>query len=388
MNQNPERIYLDYAATTPLRSEVRDAIERAFDAAAFNPSSLHAEGRRARALIDEARERVASLLGAMHGEIVFTSGGTEADNLAIVGAARASRDGERRHLVTSAIEHHAVLHTFEALREEGFEVTVVGVDESGTVNPEAFAAAVRDDTLLASVMYANNEIGSVQPIADLARIAHAHGAIFHTDAVQAPLWLPLNVGGLGVDSLSLSAHKFQGPQGVGALYVRKGIPFRPLLHGGGQERGRRAGTENSLGIVGLARALELAIRERDETSRRVSELRNRLEVGVQAAIGGVRINAERAVRLPNVAHLSFQGLESDALLLGFDLSGLAVSAGSACTSGVLEPSHVLAALGVEPRWQRGAVRFSLGPPTTKAEIERVLGIVPNAIAALRVESPA
>jgi cysteine desulfurase len=385
---NFERIYLDYAATTPLRSEVRETIDRAIGEGAFNPSSLHAEGRRARALIDEARERVASLLGAARSEIVFTSGGTEADNLAIAGAARASRGTSRRHLVTTAIEHHAVLHTLDALREEGFEVTLVGVDGNGTVDLRAFEAAVRDDTLLASVMYANNEIGSVQPIAELARIARARGALFHTDAIQAPLWLPLDVSELGVDLLSISAHKFLGPKGAGALYVRRGVALEPLIYGGGQERGRRSGTENVLGIAGLARALELGVRERDGNARRIAELRSRLEDGVRAAVPGVRVNGAGARRLPNIASLSFRGVTSDALLLRLDLSGLAVSAGSACTSGVLELSHVLAALGTEADWQAGAVRFSLGPPTTASEIDRVVALLPNAVAALRVESPA
>jgi cysteine desulfurase len=382
-----DRIYLDYAATTPLRREVRDEIDGAIDAAAFNPSSLHAEGRRARALVDGARERVAALLGAARNEIVFTSGGTESDNLAIAGAARALRCAGRRRLVTSTIEHHAVLYTFDALRAEGFEITLVEVDRNGIVEPAAFAAAVRDDTLLASVMYANNEVGSVQPVADLARIAHERGAVFHTDAVQAPLWLQLNVDELGVDLLSLSAHKFQGPKGVGALYVRRGVALEPLIHGGGHERGRRSGTENVLGIVGMARGLELAMHERTESARRVSDLRDRLEGGLKAVVEGVRVNAAGAPRLPNVANVSFRGVSSDALLLRFDLSGLAVSAGSACTSGVLEPSHVLAALGIEPDWQMGAIRFSLGPGTTETEIDRVLGLVPGAIAAVRVENP-
>jgi cysteine desulfurase len=383
-----DRIYLDYAATTPLRAEVRDAIDRAVTAGAFNPSSLHAEGRRTRALIDECRERVASLLGTARNEIVFTAGGTEANNLAIIGAARALRHTGRRHLIASAIEHHAVLHALDALRAEGFAVTLVGVDPNGVIDPGEFAAALRDDTLLASVMYANNEIGSIQPVADLARIAHKRGVIFHSDAIQAVPWLPVSVRELDVDLLSLSAHKLGGPAGIGALYVRQDVPVESLLHGGGQERGRRAGTENVLGIVGLAEAFHLAARERLAAAQRVTVLRERLESGLQRVVEGVRVNAADAPRLPHIANLSFRGVVSDALLLRLDLDGIAVSAGSACTSGALEPSHVLAALGTEGDAESGAIRFSLGAPTTESEIDRVLERVPDAVAALRVESPA
>jgi cysteine desulfurase len=384
-----ERIYLDNAATTCMRPEVRDAMDRALRAGPYNPSSLHAEGRAARALIDEARERVASLLGASRKEILFTSGGTEADNLAILGVARALRATTgRRHVVSSVIEHHAVLHAVDALREYGFEVTLLGVNERGIVEPAAFGRALRDDTLLASIMYANNEIGTIQPIAELAGSARARGVVFHTDAVQAPSWLPVNATALGVDLLSLSAHKFGGPKGIGALYVRRGLPIAPILHGGGQEFGHRSGTENVAGIVGLSQALELAEQERATVGPCVAALRDRLEHGLQASLGGVRVNGAGAPRLPNISNLSFAGITSDALLMRLDLGGLAVSAGSACTSGVLEPSHVLAALGVEAEWQTGALRFSLGPTTTKGEIERVLALVSNVVEELRVKSPA
>lgn len=384
-----ERIYLDNAATTYMRPEVRDAMDRALRAGPYNPSSLHAEGRAARALIDEARERVASLLGASRKEILFTSGGTEADNLAILGIARALRATTgRHHVVSSVIEHHAVLHAVDALRDHGFEVTLLGVNERGIVEPAVFARALRDDTLLASIMYANNEIGTIQPIAELAVSARARGAVFHTDAVQAPSWLPVNAAALGVDLLSLSAHKFGGPKGVGALYVRSGLPIAPILHGGGQEFGHRSGTENVAGIVGLSQALELAAQERATVGPRVAALRDRLEHRLVASLGGVRVNGAGAPRLPNISNLSFAGITSDALLMRLDLGGLAVSAGSACTSGVLEPSHVLAALAIEAEWQTGALRFSLGPTTTKAEIERVLALVSNVVEELRVKSPA
>ncbi len=384
-----ERIYLDNAATTCVRPEVRDAMDRALRAGPYNPSSLHAEGRAARALIDEARERVASVLGASRKEILFTSGGTEADNLAIFGVARALRATTgRRHVLSSVIEHHAVLHAIDALREQSFDVTLLGVDERGTVAPAAFADGLRDDTLLASIMYANNEIGTIQPIAELAGSARARGVVFHTDAVQAPSWLSMNVAELGVDLLSLSAHKFGGPKGIGALYVRNGLAIAPILHGGGQEFGRRSGTENVAGIVGLARALELAADERDGVARHAAALRDRLEQRLQASIGGVRVNGAGAPRLPNISNLSFAGVGSDALLMRLDLGGLAVSAGSACTSGVLEPSHVLAALGLEVQWQTGALRFSLGPTTARGEIERVIALVPKVVEELRVKSPA
>ncbi|MEO6836617.1 MAG: cysteine desulfurase family protein [Candidatus Tumulicola sp.] len=381
MNRDPARIYLDYAATTPLRQEVVDAMQAALDAGGFNPSSPHAEGRRARALLDEARDRVASALGASRKEIAFTGSGTESDNQAIYGVVRAL--GRRGHVVTSAIEHPAVLRALEDLAAEGFDVTVLPVDECGRIDPTDFAGALRAETLLASVMYANNEIGTVQPIAELAALARARGVPFHTDAVQAPGWLPIDVLALGVDLLSLSAHKFYGPKGVGVLFVRDGTALAPLIRGGGQEFGRRSGTENVLGIVGTAEALALATAERKEVSARVATLRDRLEAGIVEAIPGVRVNAAGAHRLPNNTSVSFAGADSETLLVRLDLEGVAVSAGSACTSGALEPSHVIEALGAGPRWQNGVIRFSLGTPTTEAEIDRVLDILPSVVAAVR-----
>ncbi len=374
------RIYLDYAATTPVRREAVDAMRAAFEDGAYNPSSPHAEGRRARALLDSARDRVASALGAARNEILFTASGTESDNHAIFGAVRAL--GRRGHVVTTAIEHHAVLRAVEALGEDGFEVTILPVDEGGRVDPTDFAGALRGDTLVASVGYANNEIGTVQPIAELAALAHDRGVLFHTDAVQAPGWLSIDVGALGVDLLSLSAHKFYGPKGTGVLYVRNPTALAPLIWGGGQEFGRRSGTENVAGILGTAEALALAVEERAVVSARVKGLRDRLETGIRATIPEVHVNGA-AVRLPNSANVSFAGITSEALLMRLDLEGVAVSAGSACTSGVLEASHVIGALGTGPRWQTGVVRFSLGAPTTGAEIDRVLEILPPIVAALR-----
>jgi cysteine desulfurase len=378
---NQQRIYLDNAATTPLRSEVTDALREAFvDGGFLNPSSLHTEGRRARAALDGARDRVAAALGASRNEITFMASGTEADNQALLGVARARKRG---HLVASCVEHHAVIHALECLREEGFELTILPVDARGLVDVDEFAAALRPDTLLASVMYANNEIGTIQPIAELAALAHRRGVFFHTDAVQAPGWLRLDVRALDVDLLSLSAHKFHGPQGVGLLYVRAGTPIVPIVHGGGQEFGRRSGTENVVGIAGLARALELAVAEEPERTPRIAALRDRLEDGICTAIPGVRVNGAGAPRLAKILNVSFAEVESDALLIRLDLEGVAVSAGSACTSGALQHSHVVAALGAEPRWQTGVIRFSLGATTRSDEIDRVLALLPAIVADLR-----
>ncbi len=331
-------------------------------------------------MLDEARDRVAAALRAARNEITFTASGTEADNQALFGAARARKRG---HLLASRIEHHAVIHALECLREEGFELTLLPVDGRGLIDAGEFARALRPDTVLASVMYANNEIGTVQPIAELAAIAHRHGVLFHTDAVQAPGWLPVDVTQLGVDLLSLSAHKFQGPKGVGLLYVRAGTPIVPLIHGGGQEFGRRSGTENVQGIAGLARALELAVAEQPERAPRVARLRDRLEAGICSAIPEVRVNGAGAPRLANNLSVAFGGLESEALLIRLDLEGVAVSAGSACTSGTLERSHVIAALGAQARWQTAVIRFSLGATTRVDEIDRVLALLPALVADLR-----
>ncbi|MGB6986630.1 MAG: cysteine desulfurase family protein [Candidatus Aquilonibacter sp.] len=370
-----KRIYLDHAATTPVHPDVLAEMLPFFTDSGHNPSSLHAEGRQARAGLDRARDRVAAALGVGRKEITFVASGSEADNQALLGAARANR---RRgtHIISTQIEHHAVLHALDALREEGFEVTLLPVDERGLVDPAVFMRALRDDTVLASVMYANNELGVIQPIAALAAAARARDVLFHTDAVQAAAWIDVSPRKLGVDLLSLSAHKFYGPKGVGVLYVRDGVALQSLVHGGGQEFGRRSGTENVAGIVGFAAALERVAASR-ERAERIGRLRDRFEAGLQARVPGIRINGAGVSRLPNMSNMSFDRLDSEELLMRFDLEGIAVSAGSACTSGVLEPSHVIAALNIDPRWQRGVIRFSLGEDTTEEEIDRVLELVPR-----------
>ncbi|HET9394165.1 MAG TPA: cysteine desulfurase family protein [Candidatus Rubrimentiphilum sp.] len=377
-----QRIYLDHAATTPVRPEALEAMLPFFGPGGYNPSSVHAEGRAARAALDDARERIARILGAKPKEIVFTGSGSEADNLGIAGAARASR-ARGRHLVSAVTEHHAVLHTLEALQSEGWEITLLPVDSQGNVDPQEFASVLRADTVLASIAYANNEIGTIAPIAQLARMAHARGALFHTDAVQAPAYLPIDVRELEVDLLSIAAHKFYGPKGVGALFVREGTPIEALVHGGGQEFAKRAGTENVAGIVGMARALELASAERAVTAERAGKLRDRLEAAICERLDGVRVNGAGAKRLPNNLNLSILGVESDGLIARLDMDGLAVSAGSACASGVVEPSHVLGSLGLAPEWLRGVVRLSLGRTTNEEEITRAGDTLIGAVSGLR-----
>jgi len=374
------RIYLDHAATTPARPEVVEAMVPLLGG--YNPSSLHAEGRAARAALDEAREAVARVLGAAPREIVFTGGGSEAAVLAIVGSARA-RAGRGRHVVTVATEHHAVLHAADLLEKDGWRVTRLPVSRDGLVDPEAFAAALTAETTIASVMLANNEIGVVQPVARLARLARDRGVLFHTDAVQAAGWLPLSVDDLGVDLLSLSGHKFHGPKGVGALYVRRGAPVEPVIVGGGQENGLRAGTENVAGIAGFATALRLAEAERTSTAARVAALRDRLQAGIVAAVPDVIVNGAGAPRLPGNLSVAFANAPSDALLIRLDLDGIAASAGSACAAGSLEPSHVAAALGLPDAYVLGVVRFSLGRQTTEAEVDDVIRRLPALIAGVR-----
>jgi cysteine desulfurase len=374
------RIYLDHAATTPVRPEAVAAMAPLLGAC--NPSSLHAEGRAARTVVDDARASVARVLSAAPREIVFTGSGSEADGLALLGAARAL-GGSRRHVVTSAIEHPAVLRAVDMLEGEGWRATRLPVDARGLIDPAAFAAALTPDTALASIMLANNEIGVVQPVAELTRLARARGVLFHTDAVQAAGWLSLDVGALGVDLLSLSAHKFHGPKGVGILFVRSGVEVAPLIGGGGQERGLRAGTENVPGIAGLATALALAEAERPEASRRVAALRDRLEAAIRAQIPGTIVNGAGAPRLPGILSVAFADVPSDALLMRLDLDGIAASAGSACAAGALEPSHVAAALGLDARYRLGTIRFSLGRATTEAEIDAVIRRLPELLADVR-----
>lgn len=380
--QSSKRIYLDHAATTPARPEVVEAMLPYLSQYGYNPSSLHGEGRRARAAVDAARETVARALGARAKEIIFTGGGSEADNLAILGAARALRS-RGKHIVTSAIEHHAVLHVVGVLEDEGWEVTVLDADAGGTIDPVGFANALRADTTLASIMFANNEIGTLQSIECLARIAHNLGVLFHTDAVQAPAYVPIDVRSLGVDLLSISAHKFYGPKGVGALYVRDGIPLAPLIVGGAQEFAKRAGTENVAGIVGMARAIEMVLGELPAVPARIAQLRDRLQSGILRRVPDVRVNGEGRPRIANNCNVSFAGVDGEALLIALDLEGIAVSTGSACASGTPEPSHVIAALGMAQEWSRGVVRFSLGRETTQAQIDETLDALAMVVARLR-----
>jgi cysteine desulfurase len=376
-----DRIYLDHAATTTVRPEAVAAMVPLLGGG-YNPSSLHTEGRASRAALDDARDTVARVLGASPREIAFTGGGSESDVTAIAGVARALA-GRGRHLVTSTIEHHAVMHAFDVLERDGWRVTRLGVDRNGLVDPVAFAQALGPETTLASVMLANNEIGVVEPIAELAALARARGIVFHTDAVQAAGWLPLDVEVLGVDLLSLSAHKFNGPKGVGVLYVRRGTPLEPLIVGGGQEHGLRAGTENVAGIAGLAVALGLAEAERPSAGPRVAALRDRLESAVLAAFPDAVVNGAGAPRLPTILSVAFAGLPSDALLIRLDLEGIAASAGSACAAGSLEPSHVTAALGLDEDRRLGVIRFALGRTTTDAEIDEVVRRLPLVVADVR-----
>ena len=379
------RIYLDHAATTPVRREVLDAMLPYLEGAAYNPSSLHAEGRAARAAVDAARDTVAAAIGAARKEVVFTGGGSEADTLALTGIARAARE-RGRHIVVSAIEHHAVLHAARALANEGWDVTVLAVTADGVVDPRTFEAALREDTVLASVMMANNELGTIQPVAELARIARTRGVLFHTDAVQAATYLPIDVRALGVDALTLSAHKLYGPKGVGALYVRSGTPIVPVVHGGSQEFALRAGTENVAGIVGFAKALELAAAERAAEAPRLARLRDRLEATLAARIDGMRVNGAGSPRLPHFSNCSFLGTESEPLLLRLDLEGIAVSTGSACASGSLEPSHVIAALGLPDEWMRAVVRFTLGRASTEEQVDRAAQVIERSVGDLRAIS--
>ena len=381
-----ETIYLDHAATTPVDPRVLETMLPFFSAQFANASSVYAEARTPRQALDAARARVAAAITCKPSEIVFTSGGSEGDNAAIRGVVWASQ-ARGNHVITSAIEHHAVLHACGWLARFGVETTYLPVDGQGLVDPAAVAAAIRPSTVLISVMHANNEIGTVQPLREIGAIARARQIPLHTDAVQSCGHLPLDVQALGVDLLSLSAHKFYGPKGVGALYVRRGTPWLPSQVGGGQERNRRAGTENVAGIVGLATALDLALGAQEAEAARLRALRDSLITGLLAAIPGSRLNGHPTLRLPNNLNISFEGLDGESLLLALDRQGVAASSGSACTAGSIDPSHVLLALGLEPPLANGALRLTLGRSTTEREIERVLTLLPPLIARLRAMQP-
>jgi cysteine desulfurase len=377
------RIYFDHNATTPVEPAVADAMLGALKDEFGNPSSVHHYGQRAKAAIDGARSAVASLIAADPSEIVFTSGGTESDNFAIRGVAEALEVTGRRHLIASGIEHEAVLNTLKALARRGWTVTLLPVDQSGIVSPDALRDALTDTTALVSIMHANNEIGTVQPIAQLSAMARARSAVFHTDAVQSAGKIPVDVRALGVDLLSLSAHKFYGPKGVGVLWIRRGTRLTPFMTGGKHERNRRAGTENVAGIVGLGVAADIAARKLQEEAVRVGRLRDRLEAGILAAVPGTAVNGAREPRVPNTTNISFDRVEAESLLIALDLEGVAVSTGSACSSGTLEPSHVLKAMGLPVHRTQNSIRFSLGASNTEEQVDRVIEMLPRIVQKLR-----
>ncbi|MBR1584759.1 MAG: cysteine desulfurase NifS [Clostridia bacterium] len=381
-----DRIYMDNAATTAIAPEALAAMLPCFGQVYGNASSIHSTGRDARKLVEEARRKVADALGAKPGEIYFTSGGSESDNWAIKGAAFGNRR-KGNHIITSKIEHHAVLHTCEWLEKQGFEVTYLPVDEYGLVNPKDVEAAITDHTILISIMAANNEIGTIEPIAEIGKIAKAHKIIFHCDAVQAVGAIPVNVDAWNVDMLSLSGHKFHGPKGVGALYIRTGTKVDQFLHGGAQERGKRATTENVPGIVGLATALEKAVNNLEENGTRLTYLRDKLINGILNTIPYTRLNGHALQRLPGNVNVSILYIEGEALLLRLDLAGVAASSGSACTSGSLDPSHVLLAIGLPHEVAHGSLRLSLTDTNTEEEVDEVLRVLPQIVTTLRSMSP-
>ena len=380
------RIYFDYAATTPTHPEVVKAMLPYFTEVFGNPSSVYTCGQEAKGAIEEARANLASFIGAKDEEIVFTSGGTEADNFALKGVAYANK-GKGNHIITTTIEHHAVLETCHFLETTGFRVTFLPVDEYGMVDPDEVRRAITSKTVLISVMHANNEIGTIQPLAEIAKIARETGVYFHTDAVQTVGHIPINVDELGVDLLSMSAHKLYGPKGVGAIYIRKGTKLVPFMHGGEQERGRRASTQNVPGIVGLGKAVDIARQEMNEEAERLTRLRDKLIDGVLTQIEHTRLNGHPTERLPNNVNVSISFAEGESMCLNLDLEGICVSTGSACTSSITEPSHVLLALGLPPLQAHTSLRLSLGKWTTEEEIDRVLEVLPRIVAKLRAMSP-
>lgn len=377
------RVYFDYNATTPLAAEAADAVIRATRDLFGNASSVHHFGQQAKTALDEARSSVAGLIAGDPSEIVFTSGGTESDNFAIRGAADALEPTGRKHLIAGAIEHEAVLNTLKALARRGWRTTLIPADRTGVIAPDRLREVITDDTALVSVMHANNEIGTIQPIGELAAIAHGRGALLHTDAVQSVGKIPVDVRALDADLLSLSAHKFNGPKGAGALWIKRGTRLQPILTGGKHERSRRAGTENVPALVGMGVAARLAASKSIGEATRVAALRDRLEDAVLRDVAGTAVNGAGAPRVPNTTNISFDRVEAESLLIALDLEGIAVSTGSACSSGTLEPSHVLRAMGLPTHRTQNSLRFSLGLFSTDEEVDRVVLVVPRLVEKLR-----
>lgn len=380
-------VYADNAATTRMSQTAIDAMVPCLGKMYANASSLHSPGQEAKEALEAARADIAKCLGAEPGEIYFTSGGSEADNQAIVSAAKIGEKKNKKHIVSTAFEHHAVLHTLQKLEKEGYEVTYLDVHEDGMVRPEELAAAIRPDTCLVTVMYANNEIGTIQPIAEIGEICREKGVLFHTDAVQAVGHLAIRVKDEKIDMLSLAGHKFHGPKGVGALYVRKGIPLTNIIEGGAQERGKRAGTENIPAIVGMAAALKEAADHIEENAQKVGALRDMLIDGILEQVPHTKLNGDRQKRLPGNVNFCFEGIEGESLLLMLDMNGIAASSGSACTSGSLDPSHVLLAIGLPHEVAHGSLRLTLSEYNTKEETEYIIEKLPGIVAYLRNMSP-
>ena len=380
------KVYLDNAATTALSPRVLEAMLPYFTQYYGNPSSVHAFGREAKQGLDKARDQVAKALHCEPSEVIFTGCGTESDNTVLLGVAQ--RYGDKgKHIITTNVEHHAILHTCEYLEKQGYSVTYLPVDQDGLVTAEQVAAAIRPDTILVSIMFANNEVGTIMPIQEIGAVCKEKGVLFHTDAVQAVGHIPVDVQAMHIDMLSLSAHKFHGPKGVGALYCRKGIRLPSYIMGGAQERGRRAGTENVAGIVGLGAAIQLATEQLEENRAKMTALRDRLMTGIQARISEVKLNGHPTNRLPNNVNFSFKYIEGESILLMLDMNGIAASSGSACTSGSLDPSHVLLALGLPHEIAHGSVRLTLGDETTEEDIDYTIDVLDKTVARLRAMSP-
>lgn len=379
-------IYLDHAATTYVKPEILETMLPYFTEKFGNASSIYTIGRESKKAIEESRDKVASALGAQSREIFFTGSGSEADNWAVKGVAYANKS-KGNHIITTSIEHHAILHTCQYLESEGFEVTYLPVDENGLVTPEQVRDAIKPNTILISIMFANNEIGTIQPIAEIGKIAREKGVYFHTDAVQAVGNIPINVEEMNIDMLSMSAHKFYGPKGAGALYIRKGVKITSFMHGGAQERGRRASTENIAGIVGLGNAIELATKNLEEHNKKLLALRDRTIEEIKKQIPFVRLNGDRYKRLPGNVNFSFEFIEGESLLLMLDMKGIAASSGSACTSGSLDPSHVLLAIGLPHEIAHGSLRLTFGDENTQEDVDYLLDVLPMIVQRLREMSP-